>query len=148
MPVDYLVGVCLTCCWSYRLLFNVITIYGVACVQLAHFSLGDRKDISIAHFIIITKSEVSPFPIFIILLRGCVPELLVSSYSVTYWIYIPGKPGFLSTIVQFMMRSNSRIRFALQIVVVLLYKNRLIIIIINKDVELIKCLSDFFMSIV
>ena len=28
-------------------------------------------------------------PIF----RGCVPELFVASYSVTYYIYVPGKPG-------------------------------------------------------
>ena len=26
--------------------------------------------------------------------RGCVPEMFVTSYSVTYCIYIPGKPGF------------------------------------------------------
>ena len=26
--------------------------------------------------------------------RGCVPEMFVASYSVTYCIYIPGKPGF------------------------------------------------------
>ena len=64
-------------------------IYGVVCVQLAHFSLGDWEDISIAHVTIIIKSEVSTLPI-IIFFRGCVPEILVTSYSVTYWIYIPG----------------------------------------------------------
>ena len=63
------------------------------CVQLAHFSLGDWEDISIVHVIIIIKSEVSTLPI-IILFRGCVPEMFVASYSVTYCIYIPGKPGF------------------------------------------------------
>ena len=26
--------------------------------------------------------------------RSCVPEMFVTSYSVTYCIYIPGKPGF------------------------------------------------------
>ena len=26
--------------------------------------------------------------------RGCVPEMFVTSYSVIYCIYIPGKPGF------------------------------------------------------
>ena len=31
--------------------FIVITIYGVVCVQLAHFNLGDWKNISIAHII-------------------------------------------------------------------------------------------------
>ena len=55
--------------------------------------LGDWKDISQAHVIIIIKSEVSTFPIVIIFFRGCVPEMFVSSYSVTYCIYVPGKPG-------------------------------------------------------
>ena len=54
--------------------------------------LGDWKDIFIAHVIIIIKSEVSTFPIVIIFFRGCVREMF-TSYSVTYCIYIPGKPG-------------------------------------------------------
>ena len=54
--------------------------------------LGDWKDISIAHVIIIIKSEVSTFPIVIILFRGCVPEMFFTSYSVTYCICVPGKP--------------------------------------------------------
>ena len=54
--------------------------------------LGDWKDISIAHVIIIIKSEVSTFPIVIIFFRGCVPEMFVTSYSVTYCIYVRGKP--------------------------------------------------------
>ena len=32
--------------------------------------------------------------IIIISFHGCVPEMFVTSYSVTYCIYIPGKPGF------------------------------------------------------
>ena len=28
-----------------------------------------------------------------IFIRGCMPEMLVTSYSVTYCIYVPGKPG-------------------------------------------------------
>ena len=48
---------------SYRLHFIVIKIYGVVFIQLAHTSLGDWKDISIAHVIIIIKSEVSTLPI-------------------------------------------------------------------------------------
>ena len=55
--------------------------------------LGDWKDISTAHVIIIIKSEVSTFPIVIIFFRGCVPEMFVTSYSVTYCIRVPGKPG-------------------------------------------------------
>ena len=50
-------------------------------------------NISIAHVIIIIKSEVSTFPIVIIFFRGCVPQMFVTSYSVTYCIYVPGKPG-------------------------------------------------------
>ena len=65
----------------------------VVYVQLAHFNKGDWKDLSIAHVIIIIKSEVSTFPIFIIFFRGCVSEMFVTSYSATYCIYIPGKPG-------------------------------------------------------
>ena len=33
------------------------------------------------------------FPIVIIFFSGCVPEMFVTSYSVTYCIYVPGKPG-------------------------------------------------------
>ena len=31
--------------------------------------------------------------IVIISFRGCVPEMFVTSYSVTYCLYVPGKPG-------------------------------------------------------
>ena len=57
--------------------------------------LGDWKDISIAYVVtcIIIESEVSTFPIVIIFFRGCVPEMFVTSYSVTYCIHVPGKPG-------------------------------------------------------
>ena len=55
--------------------------------------LGDWKDMSIARVIIIIKSDVSTFPIVIIFFRGCVPEMFVTSYSVTYCIYVPGKPA-------------------------------------------------------
>ena len=104
---------------------------------------------SIAHVITIIKSEVSTSPI-IIFFRGCVPEMLATSYSVTYCIYIPGKPGIFIVfikIVQFMMSANSRIRFGLQIVFVCLYitpshynhcAN------LSEDIEFIKCLSDIF----
>ena len=47
----------------------------------------------IAHVNIIIKSEVSTFPIVIIFFRVCVSEMFVTSHSVTYCIYIPGKPG-------------------------------------------------------
>ena len=53
---------------------------------------GDWKDISIAHVIIIINSEVSTFPIVIIFFRGYVPEMFVTSYSVTYCTCVPGEP--------------------------------------------------------
>ena len=68
-------------------------IYRVACVELAHSSLGDWKNISITHLIIIIKSEVSTFPVVVIFFRGCVSEMVVLSYSVIYYIYIPGTLG-------------------------------------------------------
>ena len=77
----------------YIYVYIHIYIYGVVCVQLAHFNLGDWEDISIAHVIIIIKSEVSTLPI-IKFFRGRVPEVFVTSYSVTYCIYILGKTGF------------------------------------------------------
>ena len=43
--------------------------------------------------IVIIKWEVSTFPIVVIFFRGCVSEMFVSSYSVTYCISIHGKPG-------------------------------------------------------
>ena len=66
--------------------------YRVACVELAHLSLGDWKNIFITHLIII-KSEVSTFPIVVIFFSGCVFEMVVLSYSVIYYIYIPGTLG-------------------------------------------------------
>ena len=50
-------------------------------------------EIPIAHVIIIIKSEVSTFPIVIIFFRGCVLEMFVTLYTVTYCKYVPGKPG-------------------------------------------------------
>ena len=83
----YLVEVWLTWGQSYRLPFIVIIIYWVVRVQLANFSLGDWKDISITHVIIIIRSEVSTLPIVIIFFRGCVSEMSVTSSFVTYCIY-------------------------------------------------------------
>ena len=82
--------VCLRWDYFFRLPF---CIYRVACVELAHSSLGDWKNIFITHLIIIIKSEVSTFPIVVIFFRGCVSEMVVLSYSVIYYIYIPGKLG-------------------------------------------------------
>ena len=76
--------------------------------------------------------------------------MFVTSYSVTYIIaytFRKNRDFVFITIVQFMMSSNSRIRFGLQIVFVCLYitpshyHHR---VNISEDTELIKCLSDIF----
>ena len=114
--------------------------------QLAHFSIGDWKYIFIAHVIIIIKSEVSTFPIVIIFFRGCVSEMFVTSYSVTFCIYIPGNGEFVFIIiVQFMMSANSQIHFDLKIVFVYLHvtpSHYHHCEGLSEDIELIKCLSD------
>ena len=92
------INVCRVSCGD---MFNMLLVLSITFLQykgLYVFNwpisvLGDWKDISIAHVIIIIKSEVSTFPIVIIFFRGCVPEMFVTSYSVTYCIYVPGKPG-------------------------------------------------------
>ena len=67
------------------------------CVKLAHSCLGDRGDIFVTHHIVIIISEVSIFPLVAIIFRGCVPEVIVSSYAVGF-IYTPGKLSFVSFI--------------------------------------------------
>ena len=88
MSVEYLVEVCLTCCQSYRLPFVFITMYGVVCVQLAHLRIGDWKDISIAHVIIIIKTEVSTFHIVIIFIVFIFCHLLYVYSGKTGNLYI------------------------------------------------------------
>ena len=79
------------------LLVLSITVYfhynRVVCVQLAHFSSRWLKGYIYSSCYNIIKSEVSTFPIVVIFFRGCVPEMFVTSYSVTYCIYVPGKTG-------------------------------------------------------
>ena len=69
-----------------------------------------------------SNRKYPPFPLFSYFFRGCVPEMFVASYSVTYCICIPGKREFVFvSIVQFMMSANNQIRFGLQIAFVCLY---------------------------
>ena len=78
--------------------------------------------------------------------------MFVTSYSVTYCMYVPGKPGFFFIfILQFMMSANIRIQFGMQIVLVCLYStpshyhhcaN------LSEGIELIKYLSDIFVECV
>ena len=120
--------------------------YGVVCVQLAHFSIGHWNDISIAHVIIIIKSEVSTFPIFIIFsvvvyLRCLLHHIL----SLIAYTFRENREFVFIIIVKFMMSAN--IRFGLQIVLVCLsntsshYHHCANL---SEGIELIKCLSDIF----
>ena len=56
--------------------------------------LYEKLRATLAHVNFIIKSEVSTFPIVIIFFCGHVSEMFVTSYSVTYCIYILGKVGF------------------------------------------------------
>ena len=106
--------------FSERLVF--ITIYGVICVQPAQLSIGDWKDISIAHVIIIIKSKVSTFPIvFIFSVVVCLRCLLHQILSHIVYAFRENREFVFIISVQFMMSINSRIRFGLQIVFVCLY---------------------------
>ena len=74
---------------------TVIITCGFLSVELAHSSLCDREDIFMIHLIIIIKSEVWTYPIVVIFLRGCVPEVVVPSYAVaSRHIYNSGTAGF------------------------------------------------------
>ena len=66
----------------------------VVYVRLAHLSSCDWNDIFIDQVIIIIKMEVLTLSIVIICFHGCVPDMFVTSYSVTWCINILGKPGF------------------------------------------------------
>ena len=62
-----------------------------------------------------------PFPLFLFF-RGCVPEMFVTSYSVTIvYTFRENREFDFISIVEYMMSANSRIRFGLQIVFVCLY---------------------------
>ena len=139
----------LTDCLSAEILCLIfITIYGAVCVQLAHFSIGDWKDLSIAHVIIIIKSEVSTFPIVIIFsLVVCLKCLLHHILLLIADTFRENREFVFIIIVQYMMSANDRICFVLKIVFLCLYitpshyhhcAN------LSEDIELIKCLSDIF----
>ena len=81
----------------------------------------ERKDISIAHVIII-KLEVSTFPIvFIFSVVVCLRCLWHHILSLIVYTFRENRELVFITIVQFMMSANSRIRFGLQIVFVCFY---------------------------
>ena len=137
--------VCLTYCLSPRLPFIFINIYEVVCFQLALFSLGDWEDISIAHVIIIIKSEVPTLPIIIFFVVVCLRCLLHHILSFITYTFRENRDFVFIIIVHFMMSANCWIHFGLQIVFVCLYivhyhhcAN------LSEDMELIKCLTYIF----
>ena len=81
--------------------------------------LDDWKDISIAHVIIIIKSEVSTFPIVIIFsVVVCLRCLLHHIMSLIACTFRENREFAFIIIVQFMMSANIWIRFGLQLVFV------------------------------
>ena len=147
MFVWCLMEVWLTCC-SFRLPLIFITIYGVVCVQLAHFCIGDWKDWSVAHVIIIIKSEVSTIPIVIIFsVVVCLRTLLHHILLLIAYTFRENREFVFIIIVQFMVSANNRIRFVLKIVFVCLYitpSDYHHCVNLSEDIEFIKCLSDIF----
>ena len=100
-------------------------IYGVVCVQLAHFGLGDWEDISTAYVIIIIKSEVSALPIGIIfsvvVWLKCLLHHILSLIAYTFC----EKRDFV------FISASSQIRFGLQIVFIVCTLPHLIIIVVQ-----------------
>ena len=74
--------------------FHFNTIYWVVCIQLTHFSSrwvkGNIYSSWYYHHKIGSIHLSHCYHIF----RGCVPEVFVTSYSVTYCINVPGKPSY------------------------------------------------------
>ena len=73
-------------------------LYPIVFLRFNYFVRNDEINkyicmLKFTNIFIIIKSEVSTLPIVIIFFRGCVPEMFVASYSVTYCVYVPGKPG-------------------------------------------------------
>ena len=87
---------------------------------------------SIAHVIIIIKSEVSTFPIVIIFFRGCVPEMFLhNSLSIIAYTFRENREFVFIIIVQFMMSADIRKRFGLHIFLFFCTVHHLIIIIVQ-----------------
>ena len=86
----------------------------------------------------------------IIFFRGCVPEMFVTSYFVTYCIYVLGKPGicfhYYCAVYDECKYSDT---FGLQIVLVCLYSTQSHYhhcANLSEGIELIKCLSRYILS--
>ena len=94
-----------------------------------------------------SNRKYQPYPLLnlsVVVCLKCLLHHILSLIAYTFW---ENRDFVFIIIVQFMMSSNSRMRFDLQIVFVCLYitssqyhhcAN------LSKDIELIKCLSDIF----
>ena len=74
-------------------------VWGCMC-SAGPFQFRWLKGYIYSSFLILIKSEVSILPIVIIFFHGCVPDMFVTSYSVTYCIY-PNK-NEMSILIQFL----------------------------------------------
>ena len=152
------INVCRVCCGG---VFNMLLVLSITfyfhyniwgctvCIQVAYFSVGDWKDIFIARCYYHLQIESIPlshcYHIFSLVL--CLRCLLHHIPSLIAYTFRENGEFVFIIIVQFMMSANSRMRFALQIVLVCLYSTpshyhdcaKL-----SEDIELIKCLSDIF----
>ena len=75
--------------------FLIFAINGIVHIQPIHSSLDDREDIFVTHLIVIIKSEVSTFPMVIVICSRCC-VCVWGSCGICHLLYIdPGKVGVL-----------------------------------------------------
>ena len=123
--------------------------HGIVCVQPAHFSLGNWRDIFIDTVIII-KSQASTFPVVIIFSMVVYLKCLLHHIlSLIACMFRENRDFVFIIVAQYMMRANSRMRFGFQIVFVCLYStpshyHHCANLHVSEDIEVIKCLSDIF----
>ena len=119
------------CVFNMLLVLSISNLFSLQYMGLYVFNwpisvLGDWKDISIAHVIIIIKSEVTTFPIVIISTVVVCPRCLFH-----HILSRENREFVFNIIVQFIIGANIRIRFGLEIVLVCCTAHHLIIIIVQ-----------------
>ena len=121
---------------SYGLLpFIFITIYGIVCVRLAHFGLGDWNDIYIYIYLTryyhqqIGSINLSHYHIFSVVV--CLRCLLRHILSLIAYTFRENRDFVFIIIAQFMIGANSRIRLACRSYSFVCTLHHLIIIIVQ-----------------
>ena len=100
-----------------------ITKNGFVCVQLAHFSMGDCKDV---HLMLLSSSnrKYPPFPLLsnfsVAVCLRCLSHHILLHIAYTFR---ENREFVFTIIVQFMMSANNRIHFVLKIVFVFFVHN-------------------------